>query len=482
MGLVSDFYNNTSKPQGAMGKLMVNRMNRHHAQLAAWGVQFVDISAQARVLDVGCGGGANVRSFLMRCDGGRVDGVDHSEVSVEAARRLNIYDIADGRCSILRASVDNLPFGDGSYDLVSAFETIYFWPDLAVSFKEVFRVLAPGGRFLVVNESTGTDATAERFEGIIEAMSLYTPEEIGAFMEEAGFQDVVMSERRDKPWISVIGTKAPTGDATSGTPVATRLRDVGPEYRNWVPKGMSAGAAGGTAALAAGAVTAGALRAPKAVAAALGVAAVGCGVFAAWCSWARGRFSYDGQRKLSQQIVEGTAAYVELPEGGVCLDVGCGSGALSIAVARRNLQGQVVGVDRWGAEYASYNKSLCERNAAAEGVPNVRFEQGDALALPFEDGSFDAVTSNYVYHNVTGKDKQELLRETLRCLKKGGSFAIHDIMSPARYGDMMAFRKSLLDEGYEDVQLIATDDGLFMSKAEALTMMLNGSTLLVGRK
>ena len=477
MGLARDYFNNTAKPEGTLGKMMVGGMNGGHASLAAWGSQFVDALPDARVLDIGCGGGANVRSYLMRCDGGRVDGVDYSDVSVDAAKRLNARAIDGGTCRILNASVADLPFDDNAYDLATAFETVYFWPDLATSFAEVARVLAPGGRFLVVNESTGTDATSQRFAQIIDGMSLYTAEQISAFMEQAGFQDVVVHEAAGKPWISVIGTKP-----GNGAPAATRLRDAGPDYRNWVPTGMALGMAGGTAALAGGAVAAYVLKAPKPAPALLGLAAAGCGAAAGWCFMARERFSYSGARKLSQQIVEGTAAHVRVPEGGTCLDVGCGSGALSIAVARRNPRAKVVGVDRWGAEYASYSRRLCEANAAAEGTSNVRFDNGDATALPFEDETFDAITSNYVYHNVMGADKQALLRESLRCLKKGGTFAIHDIMSPMRYGDMQAFAQSLLDEGYEDVQLIPTDDGLFMDKPEATVMDLTGSTLLVGKK
>jgi len=142
----------------------------------------------------------------------------------------------------------------------------------------------------------------------------------------------------------------------------------------------------------------------------------------------------------------------------------------------------MVGIDRWGAEYASFSKVLCERNAEAEGVSNVSFEKGDAVHLDFPDETFDAVTSNYVYHNISGVDKQELLRETLRVLKKGGTFAIHDLMSKMRYGDMERFAQELRDEGYQEVELIHTDDGLFMSKMEATRMMLRGSTILRGVK
>ena len=82
-------------------------------------------------------------------------------------------------------------------------------------------------------------------------------------------------------------------------------------------------------------------------------------------------FSYDGKRQMSKQIIEGVAEYVHLPDGGKGLDVGCGSGALTIACAKRNPAATFVGVDRWGKEYASFNKPLCERNARVGGEKRV---------------------------------------------------------------------------------------------------------------
>ena len=180
--------------------------------------------------------------------------------------------------------------------------------------------------------------------------------------------------------------------------------------------------------------------------------------------------------------MEGTAKHIRLPENGTGLDVGCGSGALTIACAKKNPGAKMVGIDRWGAEYASFNKELCEMNAEAEGAENVRFMQGNAVSLDFPDETFDAVTSNYVYHNISGVNKQELLLETLRVLKKGGTFAIHDIMSPGRYGDMQAFVEQLKEMGYEKADLIDTTGGLFMTKGEAAILGLSGSMLLTGVK
>ena len=194
-------------------------------------------------------------------------------------------------------------------------------------------------------------------------------------------------------------------------------------------------------------------------------------------------FSYDGRRQMSHQIIDGVAEYVKLPEGGRCLDVGCGSGALANAVAKRNPQGTVTGIDRWGAEYASFSKKLCEDNAFAEGVAErTDFAQGNALKLDFPDGTFDAVTSNYVYHNIPSRDRQVILLETLRVLKKGGTFAIHDIFSKGKYGDMQSFVKKLKELGYERAELVPTDNGRFMSPWEARWMGLSGSALLVGKK
>ena len=248
-----------------------------------------------------------------------------------------------------------------------------------------------------------------------------------------------------------------------------------PDYKNWIPKEMLFLLIAGTVLSLTlllvfgvfGLGVSGKLRVVLGVV--FGVAFVVCAKYTQWCVYA-------------YRSIDGTAEHITLPEGGVGLDIGCGSGALTIACAKRNPQGKMVGIDRWGKEYASFSLPLCEKNAAAEGVKNASFRCGNAVKLDFPDESFDAVTSNYVYHNITGADKQALLLETLRVLKKGGTFAIHDLMSPRRYGDMQAFVQKLRDMGYERVELIDTTDGSFMTPKEAKRLMLRGSTLLLGIK
>ena len=260
-----------------------------------------------------------------------------------------------------------------------------------------------------------------------------------------------------------------------------------PDYKNWMPKGMVLTAVLLTVlflilfiVFGCTGLCSGALKTVLFVVFLVGTI-FGVGV-SLWMIGLYRAFSYGGKRQMSRQIIEGVAEYVKLPDGGKGLDVGCGSGALAIACAKRNPNTDFIGIDRWGKEYASFNKPLCESNAEAEGVHNVNFRRGDATALDFPDESFDAVVSNYVYHNIPTNDRQAVLLETLRVLKKGGTFALHDIFSKAKYGDMQAFVEKLKSMGYEKVELIDTADGMFMTKKEAAWMALSGSALLVGRK
>ena len=141
------FFENTRKPVGLGGKIMVAMMNFGHSAMAAWGLQFLQPAPDAMVLDCGCGGGANIKTLLKLCPKGRVQGIDYSAVSVEKARKVNARAIAAGRCTVQQASVAELPFEAEQFEVVTAFETVYFWPELAQNFREVYRVLKPGGTF-----------------------------------------------------------------------------------------------------------------------------------------------------------------------------------------------------------------------------------------------------------------------------------------------------------------------------------------------
>ena len=194
MGLLRKFFSNCGKPQGTMGKVVVAMMNRGHADIAAWGFSHLDLRGDEQVLDCGCGGGANIAVFLRMVDEGHVTGLDYSPVSVEKARAVNRAAIDAGRCEIVQGNVQELPFGDGQFDVVTAFETVYFWPEIACCFAEVHRVLKSGGVFMITNETTGKTGAHEKWQKLVDGMSVYTGEELEALLIGAGFARVEVDE------------------------------------------------------------------------------------------------------------------------------------------------------------------------------------------------------------------------------------------------------------------------------------------------
>ena len=184
-------------------------MKRVHSKLAEWGLQQVSVGEGDTILDVGCGGGAMVRKLAAVAAEGKVYGVDHSEQSVAAARRANRKGTAEGRVEIRKASVSALPFPDDLFDLVTAVETHYFWPDLPGDMREVLRVLKPGGTLVVLAEAYKGGKHDQWLQKVanLTKMVFLTAEEHRELFSNAGYSDVRVIERPDKGWICAIGRK-----------------------------------------------------------------------------------------------------------------------------------------------------------------------------------------------------------------------------------------------------------------------------------
>jgi len=151
---------------------------------------------------------------------------------------------------------------------------------------------------------------------------------------------------------------------------------------------------------------------------------------------------------------------------GKALDVGTGAGALAIEIAKFFPESTVWGIDYWG-KFWDYSKQQCENNAKNEGVAKqITFQKASASKLPFNDGEFDAIVSNFVYHEVRDtKDKRELIKESLRVLKKGGRFSLQDTFkNKRRYGKIDDFMNQIKNWGIEQVNFIQSVDEISLPK------------------
>jgi ubiquinone/menaquinone biosynthesis C-methylase UbiE len=202
--MVRGFLKNCRKPQGTAGRFVAKAMNVGHSVISKWGLTYLNPARDARVLDIGCGGGANIKLLLDMCPDGFVNGLDYSEQSVAVSRKKNAAALGK-RCDILQGSVSAMPFDDGAFDAVIAFETIYFWPDIVGDFREVRRVLRPGGAFLICNDAC--DPANEMWSSRIEGMRIYSGDEIARLLSESGFE-VTGSHTHKNGWICVSAVRA----------------------------------------------------------------------------------------------------------------------------------------------------------------------------------------------------------------------------------------------------------------------------------
>ncbi len=200
------FFEHTKKPAGLGGSIMVSMMNVGHRALADWGFSFLPLAPDAAVLDCGCGGGANLEVLLKRCPSGTVTGIDYSPVSVKKSQSVNQAAIQAGRCTVLQGNVMALPFEPETFDVVTAFETVYFWPDLSQSFREIHRVLKPQGKFFLCNECSGKTRQEQKWTDIIDGMTIYSAAELQALLESAGFHPLDV-QQNDKGWLCILAEK-----------------------------------------------------------------------------------------------------------------------------------------------------------------------------------------------------------------------------------------------------------------------------------
>jgi ubiquinone/menaquinone biosynthesis C-methylase UbiE len=209
--------NQCQNPTGWLGRLLLRKMNSGHSKLTDWGLSHISIEKHYAVLDLGCGGGRTVSKLAAIATQGKVCGVDYSKESVVVAKRTNKHWIAMGRVDIVEGSVSQLPFSANVFDLVTAVETHFWWPDLGADMREVLRVLRPAGKLIVIAEIyKGANTRTAKFaeEHLPSGMTLLSVSEHRELFAKAGYSDVQILEEPDKAWICGIGLKPATPKAS----------------------------------------------------------------------------------------------------------------------------------------------------------------------------------------------------------------------------------------------------------------------------
>lgn len=198
------------KPTWLPGRLVAMGMNLSHRRLSAWGLSRLSIEKHFTILDIGCGGGQTIKELAAIASEGKVYGIDYSPASIATARRKNASLIDMGRVDVRLGSVSVLPFAADTFDVVTAMETHYYWPDLIADCREVERVLKPGGTFAIVAEAyrgRRTDWLYRPAMRLLGATYLSATEHRDLLIR-AGFVNVEIFEERTTGWLCAVGRKA----------------------------------------------------------------------------------------------------------------------------------------------------------------------------------------------------------------------------------------------------------------------------------
>ncbi len=212
MGFMEKIVRQCRKPTGWFGRMVAKGMNRGHYQLTTWALEHIDINPKFNVLDIGCGGGGTVNRLAHLVPEGIVCGIDYSEDCVALSRKKNRKFVKTGQVKIQHGSVSNLPqiFSDGTFDLVTGIETLYFWPDIISDLRGVLGILKPGGRLLLGGEAyRGLEKFEERNQKWAELGNFpyFSIEEMRGFLEKAGFPRVDAFEQENNNWFAILGTR-----------------------------------------------------------------------------------------------------------------------------------------------------------------------------------------------------------------------------------------------------------------------------------
>lgn len=201
------------KPDKWFGRMFARAMNKGHESMTDWGLGYVRIENRFKILDVGCGGGRTIEKLASIAGDGMVFGIDYAEGSVAVSRKHNADLIKAGRVVIEKASVSQLPFPNDTFDLVTAIETQYYWPDLEEDMREILRVLRPEGKLVII---------AEMYKGgkydwlkwpvmwLLRSSHLSVSDERELFVS-AGYVGIEIYEESNKGWICGMATKPTNG-------------------------------------------------------------------------------------------------------------------------------------------------------------------------------------------------------------------------------------------------------------------------------
>ena len=187
MTLFNNLIDQSVKPNGIVGNIMLKLMNIQHKNIFNFGIANIDIFENSKLLDLGFGGGMALKILSKNYENIELFGVDFSKESLKIASNHNRKDIDNGKIKLFLADIGKLPFSNNFFDVITAFQTHFYWQDMENKFREIYRVLNKDGQFIIVAEKYKVNYHMDRYK---------TEAEIKRLFEDIGFNHIEYKETK----------------------------------------------------------------------------------------------------------------------------------------------------------------------------------------------------------------------------------------------------------------------------------------------
>ena len=176
------------KPTGFFGKILARSMARGHKDFYKNTARVLDLKHDDKYLEIGFGSGLFIRKYASHVE--KIAGIDYSEDMVSLANNINKDLVKSGKAEFKQGDAGSLPWGNNEFSAVVGIELFYFLSEPKISLKEIYRVLAPGGR-LVIEMAYNKDDRLNHSQDIKKMnLSLYSSDEMIKILKETGFTDI----------------------------------------------------------------------------------------------------------------------------------------------------------------------------------------------------------------------------------------------------------------------------------------------------
>lgn len=193
-----------ASPDGFVGKMLVAMMKRIHKPLSKWALGFLRPGDWHEALDIDCGDGITVKYLAEKLKCGRICGTDRHRENLERCRM--VYKNRPG-VFFRKGCAWKIPYADSSFDLVTAVDSVYFWKDPRACFREIARVLRPGGMFVIVLACDTPDPNNDvNWSNLIDGMKIRPAAELRDILMDSGFPEVEV-HRKGRSYVTMLAKR-----------------------------------------------------------------------------------------------------------------------------------------------------------------------------------------------------------------------------------------------------------------------------------